>query len=121
MREAQALLVAGEYSGAYYLAGYAIECAIKACIAKRVREYDFPDKKTVVNSHSHDLLQLAKVALLDIASWTDNPDFADNWSAVKDWNEEARYKLWNERQARQLLEAIANEDYGILPWLKLRW
>lgn len=30
--------------GAYYLAGYAIECALKACIAKLTAQHDFPDK-----------------------------------------------------------------------------
>jgi HEPN domain-containing protein len=29
------LLEAGLYAGAYYLAGYAVECALKACIAKK--------------------------------------------------------------------------------------
>jgi hypothetical protein len=33
LAEARILLDAGEFSGAYYLAGYAIECAIKARIA----------------------------------------------------------------------------------------
>ena len=31
--EAGVLLAAGRWSGAYYLAGYAVECALKACIA----------------------------------------------------------------------------------------
>jgi HEPN domain-containing protein len=39
--DAEALLAAGRWSAAYYLAGYAVECAIKACIAKLVQEYDF--------------------------------------------------------------------------------
>jgi HEPN domain-containing protein len=55
LREAQALLAAGLPDGAYYLAGYAVECALKACIAKRTREHDFADKKLVNDSHTHDL------------------------------------------------------------------
>jgi HEPN domain-containing protein len=43
VREAEVLFENGFYEGAYYLAGYAIECAFKACIAKQIREYDFPD------------------------------------------------------------------------------
>jgi HEPN domain-containing protein len=34
-REVAVLLEAGLYAGAYYLAGYAVECALKACIAKK--------------------------------------------------------------------------------------
>ena len=36
--EARLLLDNGHYPGAYYLLGYAVECALKACIAKQVRE-----------------------------------------------------------------------------------
>ncbi|MGB7136749.1 MAG: HEPN domain-containing protein [Acidobacteriaceae bacterium] len=47
LREARVLFRAKEFSGAYYLAGYAVECALKACIAKQYRQHDFPDRKTV--------------------------------------------------------------------------
>ena len=45
--EAKALLRAGRSDGAYYLAGYAVECGLKACIAKATKRYDFPEKKSV--------------------------------------------------------------------------
>ena len=43
LEEAKALRDAGRPAGAYYLAGYTVECALKACIAKRTREHDFPN------------------------------------------------------------------------------
>jgi HEPN domain-containing protein len=58
LKEAKALLAAGFPEGAYYLAGYAIESGLKACIAKRTQQYDFPDKKLVNDSHTHDLGKL---------------------------------------------------------------
>jgi len=42
--EAKVLFNASHFAGAYYLAGYAIECGLKACIAKTVNQYDFPSK-----------------------------------------------------------------------------
>ena len=39
-KEAKALLDAGLHEGAFYLAGYAVECALKACIAKTRRAQD---------------------------------------------------------------------------------
>jgi HEPN domain-containing protein len=45
LSEATALLNAGLPDGAYYLAGYAVECALKACIAKETQRYEFPEKK----------------------------------------------------------------------------
>ena len=44
IKEAEILLTADCYHGAYYLAGYSLECILKACIAKQVKEFDFPDK-----------------------------------------------------------------------------
>jgi HEPN domain-containing protein len=34
LKESKALLATGFAEGAYYLAGYAVECALKSCIAK---------------------------------------------------------------------------------------
>jgi HEPN domain-containing protein len=56
---------AGEYSGAYYLAGYAVECALKACFAKGVKRYDFPDKDRAGKIFTHKLAELARLAKLD--------------------------------------------------------
>src|ERR1035438_10042229 len=53
LKESAALLKAGLFDGAYYLAGYAVECALKACIAKETRRFEFPDKKRVDSSYSH--------------------------------------------------------------------
>jgi hypothetical protein len=43
VKEATILLDANCFEGAYYLLGYAIECALKACIAKQIKQHDFPD------------------------------------------------------------------------------
>jgi hypothetical protein len=52
-REARYLLKGGHLSGAYYLLGYSVECALKACIAKRVQRYDFPDKQLAQEVYTH--------------------------------------------------------------------
>lgn len=62
LREAKALFKAGEYSGAYYLAGYAIECGLKACIARGTQRYDFPDKEHAIKSFVHNPTELIKAA-----------------------------------------------------------
>ena len=38
LKEATALLKLGLFDGAYYLAGYAVECALKACVLSRMGE-----------------------------------------------------------------------------------
>src|SRR3712207_6924003 len=44
LAEARALLDAGFPDGAYYLAGYGVECGLKACIARQTRQHDFPPR-----------------------------------------------------------------------------
>src|SRR6266496_2158814 len=94
LKEAQALLAAGLCDGAYYLAGYAVECAIKACIAKGTRRYEFPEKRKVEASYSHNLRELVKVADLEDARLQRarmDPYFRKNWDVVQDWSEQSRY------------------------------
>jgi hypothetical protein len=53
IREAKLLYQAQYYSGAYYLAGYAVELAIKACIAKHIRSGFIPDRSFVNRIYQH--------------------------------------------------------------------
>jgi hypothetical protein len=124
--DAQALLDAGRFDGAYYLAGYAVECALKACIASQIKEHDFPDKKVVLDSYEHNLekkllpISGAKQKLLD--QFATNPELERNWNVVKDWSEQTRYEHGiAEVKARDLLNAITDPANGVLPWLKTVW
>src|SRR5258708_137555 len=124
LKEARALLGLGLYDGAYYLAGYAVECALKACIAKRTQRHEFPDKKRVDSSYSHNLRELLKVAGIERAyserSRVD-PVFDDNWITVEAWSEQSRYTRNQGEAARKLLAAVSDRRHGILSWLKLYW
>jgi len=124
-QEAAALLGAGMYPGAYYLVGYAVECALKACIAKQTNKHDFPNKKTATDAWSHDLQKLVQLAGVqqdlerDI---TGNPALRLNWAIVKDWSESIRYDLSVTRaQARDLYNACTTRRNGLLPWIRERW
>jgi len=123
--EARVLLRARKYDGAYYLAGYAVECALKACIARRTKRFDFPDKKTVVDSHTHDLKQLLRIAELDRLLAQEvhaDPEFGTNWATVANWSEHARYQLGHSKgDVEDLYAAIAARKSGILRWLKKYW
>ena len=124
LRESKALLDAGFPDGAYYLAGYAVECALKACIAKRTQQHDFPDKKLVNDSHTHDLgklIQLAELKVdLDIAM-QGNRAMQSSWGAIQDWSETSRYERRNAQEASDLLQAVEDQAGGLLPWIRLRW
>ena len=120
LEEVQVLLNNHQYSGAYYLSGYVIECALKACIAKQTQEFDFPDKKTVMDSYTHDLEKLVKVAKLDkeLKSLLNDANFSLRWLEVRDWSEESRYQTHNRQTALDIYSAITDPTHGVLQWLQ---
>jgi hypothetical protein len=124
LREARALAKLGMPDGAYYLAGYSVECALKACIAKAALRHEFPDKKKVDGSHTHNLRDLLRLARLEKA-WRDrgNRDvtFRDNWDNVLLWTEQSRYQITDAGKARLLVDAVANRNNGVLRWIRLHW
>ncbi|MGV3533493.1 MAG: DNA-binding protein [Chthoniobacteraceae bacterium] len=123
-REAKVLFKAREYSGAYYLCGYAVECALKARIAKTVQRYDFPNKDFATKVFVHDLGALLNHAQLTKEFQADSkisPQLEIDWAFVKDWSEKKRYEIIREQDAKDLLEAVTQPRTGVLQWLKKYW
>ena len=121
LKEAKALLKAGFPDGAYYLAGYSVECALKACIAKSTQRYDFPEKKRVNESYTHNLTQLVLAAKLEEAASEHlkiDPLFNINWRFVLNWSELARYETNSHQIAEDLIRAIDDRKHGVMAWLK---
>ena len=124
LKEAKLLLTHREYSGAYYLAGYVVECALKACIAKRTQRHEFPDRGRALTSWTHNLEKLLGAAELQASLQSESkskPRFSSNWDVVKDWSETSRYKNWNQREAEDLIRAVSESKHGVLSWLKHHW
>lgn len=124
LRESKALLAAGCPDGSYYLAGYAVECALKACIAKRTREHDFPEKEVVNKSHTHDIGKLLQLADLKIElenAMQANPSMRAGLDTIQDWSEASRYERKADQEALDLIQAIEDPTGGLLPWIMLRW
>jgi len=124
LNEAKTLLGAGLPDGAYYLAGYAVECALKACIAKATQRHEFPDKKSVDASHTHNLRDLIKVANLELARLEvakRDPAFRNHWDLVQQWSEHSRYRRIGSEMARALVEAIGDRKHGVMVWIRRHW
>jgi hypothetical protein len=125
LEEGRILLENGQWTGAYYMTGLAVECALKACLARAVKEYDYPDKKFVNDMYQHDLQKLVS---LDAALWValqaemkNDPKLARNWSTVKDWDDEKRYDVVVEQDAKGMYDATAEAGSGVMPWIKGKW
>jgi hypothetical protein len=110
--------------GAYYLAGYAVECALKACIARTYAQYDWPEKGFVNDCHTHAIMTLVKLAGIEPQRAVDanaNPALGQNWLVVKDWSERARYERHTLTEARKMVDAVGDNINGVLTWIKAHW
>ena len=126
IKEAKVLLDNKCFEGAYYLAGYAVECALKACIAKKTKLHDFPPPRKVVEDiYTHSIMTLLVRSELGLElknQETTVIQFKLNWAVVKDWSEHKRYETQiDTKRARDLYRAVTNSRNGVLPWLKRYW
>ncbi|MBZ5504574.1 MAG: DNA-binding protein [Acidobacteriia bacterium] len=125
LEEARVLLEGKLWTGAYYLTGLAVECALKSCLASAVKEYDFPDKNFVNKMYDHNLEKLFQLnGALWVQFQTDaKPDskLALNWSSVKGWDNEKRYDVVEELDAKGLYDATTEKDSGVVEWIRRRW
>lgn len=123
--EGKCLLDAGLFAGSYYLTGYSVECALKAVIAKHCERFVFPDKAFAASCHTHDLRLLIKLAGLQssfIETMDSSGAFRENWEAVSEWNEVARYRSKvSANKAQCLYLACAGQPKGVLPWIAQYW
>jgi len=112
-KEATILARSRIQQGAYYLAGLAVECALKACIAKRTRRHDFPaDAKHAGRVYSHDLAELLKLAGLDSqlnSEMRGNPQLAANWSVIKAWRVGCRYETTG-LNGKDMVDSLESSD-----------
>jgi hypothetical protein len=125
LEEARVLLENKLWTGAYYMTGLAIECALKSCLASAVKEHDFPDKRFVNDMYDHNLEKLFKLnAALWVALQADmktDGKLNVNWSTVKDWDDGKRYDIVEELEARALYEATTESGSGLMEWIRGRW
>jgi HEPN domain-containing protein len=118
------LLKAGLPDGAYYLAGYSVECGLKACVAKETKRYDFPDKSKVNASHTHDLKELIKLANLEVARVEEarnDAEFRNNWDLVQQWSERSRYQHYATNVAKAMVDAVGDGKHGVMTWINRYW
>ena len=130
LKEAKELSNQGLYDGACYLAGYAIELALKATICKLLGT-DFPpaaSSRTDINKayQTHNLLDLISLAGLktDFIRRQANPAFNTHWGRISNWSEAWRYlpkDTKNRQDAVDFVNALEDPSDGIFTWIKSTW
>jgi hypothetical protein len=137
IRDAKALLDGGRWEFAYYTAGYAVECALKACLLARMIHtgWVFEEKWEAKVCLTHDFAKLidlagmrnelndklATSAAAAPAGGQAGGAFSGYWGTVLKWKVESRYQPRTEAEARGLYEAITHDPDGVLLWNKNYW
>jgi HEPN domain len=131
LEEAETLLNQGKYNGCCYLAGYALESALKAAICSRMDNDDFFDvvkSETLRAFKIHNLSELVILAGLSSeykALEVQNLILLANWEYIKNdikWSEQLRYQMgFTAIQAQTMIHAINDPQNGILEWIKKYW
>jgi HEPN domain-containing protein len=125
--DAAALLMAHRWPAAYYLAGYAVECRLKACVVayvERNADVIFREKDYSKECWTHDIEKLIKQAGLKQQRDNDgtaNPALGSNWKIVLEWSENVRYETMTQIKAEKLVDAVTDAVNGVLPWIRNHW
>ena len=109
LRAAQVLLRARRFDGAYYLAGYAIELALKARICRTLKWRGFPESagefKGFQSLRTHDLEVL--LAFSGTVARVRARCSAE-WNAVIKWNPEKRYQAIGQSTRREAANMVTS-------------
>lgn len=128
--DVQALLTGQRWAFAYYNAGYAVECALKACFLARMplTGWVFQEKVNIKDCLTHDFEELVKLAGLQDELWarfqlgaTNGDTFKANWTVALQWDVTARYVPSTEADARALYAALIHDPDGVIPWIRNYW
>lgn len=123
-KDAQLLLSEERYSSAYYLAGYAVEFAVKACAAKQVTQHTIPDRDFFREFFTHEfdkLIGLSGLRTQFKQKKADSQEFAVNWAIVAEWRPETRYEIISPTDSQLMVEAVVAENDGVLRWIRTYW
>ena len=122
--DARLLLDNKRYSNAYYLAGYAVELGLKACIAAQIPAETIPDKAFIKGILNHQFggrlgSQGWRVCSMRRRTSTHNSPQIGRWS--QNGSRTLRYESKDVTSASLLVHAIADPKSGVLEWIKTHW
>jgi hypothetical protein len=119
LEDARILLAAHRYPGAYQAGGIALECALKARIAKSTQAEEFPDRNRALEAWVHEPAKLLSAAGLDQFMDAAPKEVRTNWATVKDWKVDSRYThTMNPATVEAFLNALDDATDGVITWLR---
>ncbi len=128
LKEAKLLYNGGFYDGAYYLAGYVVELALKARICRVLDLTEYLDSGEISRSFKthrlDDLVRLAGLQKKFEQAKLINPVLTMNWSLISVWNEQLRYSPIGTSPSllvQRIINALENRNDGVFTWIKKHW
>jgi HEPN domain-containing protein len=122
--DAKLLLRRRRHTNAYYPAGYAIEFALKAVIARQIERHVLPDPRFIREVYQHDLDRLVGLAELRIDlgnARRGSARFDANWTIASDWSVESRYELIDSPRSTSMVKAVGERSSGVFQWVQQHW
>lgn len=122
LSDAEVLYKENRFASAYYLAGYAVECLLKAVICKRIQPNEYPPRNTNNSHYTHFLETLIRTAHLEKDFEFEvekSKELKQSYLVLKDWIPgELRYdpNQLGKKKAGDFLNAIKAEK-GFIKWL----
>ena len=109
LRDAQILLRAKRFDGAFYLCGYSVELALKARICQTLKWGGFPqvgnEFQGLQSVKTHDLEVLLKFSGIEDRI---RQKHMSEWSVVLDWNPEKRYQSVGQSTKQQSTDMLTS-------------
>ena len=109
LRDAQILLRAKRFDGAFYLCGYSVELALKARICQTLKWSGFPqvgnEFQGLQSVKTHDLEVLLKFSGIEDRI---RQKHMSEWSVVLDWNPEKRYQSVGQSTKQQSTDMLTS-------------
>lgn len=124
LSDAQALFAAGRYEGAYHFAGLAVECALKAHIARFTGVGDFPDRDWAQAVWTHDLNKLLAAAVNPVLPLKKLPEWVAKspaWLQLAQWSVDSRYDppgTVTKEEVAGFLDLVADAKGDLVSWLR---
>lgn len=123
IEDARLLFAHRRFSNAYYLYGYGVELALKACIARQIVAETIPDSSVLKGFLDHNFGRLIGLSGLSkpLKVQRRDPEFDSRWSIVSEWSVDSRYDMIDVVTATAMTDAVENAAHGVFPWLKQFW
>ncbi len=107
LRDAEVLLKAKRFEGAFYLCGYSVELALKTRICRALKWPGFPETNKefegLQSIKTHDFEVLLKFSGVGDRVKT---KYAAEWSKVLDWNPQKRYQSSGQITSQQAIDMV---------------